>query len=289
MQNLLEVKKLCKYYKDFELKDINFSLPKGYIMGYVGPNGAGKTTTLNMITHICKQGSGDIWINGMSYQDDPVGYKEKIGYIGDESFFPELMKICDIKKTLSGFYQTFDDEKFDQFIQRWELPQKKKITDFSRGMKVKLMFASALSRKTDLLILDEATNGLDPVMRNDILKLLQEYISDGEKSVLFSTHILSDLEQIADYVYFIDRGREVLSGTKDGILEQYLLVKGDLEWIGKELRQALIGIDTNSYGFTALLPSEQAELLDSRFVCEEPDIDQIVRHFIYENNPNREV
>lgn len=277
---LLEVKNLSKHYKAFELQNINFTLPKGYIMGYVGPNGSGKSTTLNLITNICKCTEGEIRINGISCEEDAVAYKEQIGYIGDEFYFPNNFKVKNIRRVLQNFYPTFSAKKFDGFLQRWNLPEKKPIKDFSRGMKVMLMFASVLSRDTKLMVLDEATNGLDPVMRTEILQLLQEYVMDGERSVIFSTHILSDLEQIADYIYFIHQGRTVLYDAKDELIESYLLVKGEKSAVSSELEKALIGVIDNAYGFEALLPSDQAGLLGTEFQYEKPNIDQIVVHFI---------
>ena len=277
---LLEVKNLSKHYKAFDLQNINFTLPKGYIMGYVGPNGSGKSTTLNLITNICKCTEGQIRINGISCEEDAVAYKEQIGYIGDEFYFPDNFKVKNIKRVLQRFYPTFSLEKFNGFLKRWNLPEKKAIKDFSRGMKVMLMFASVLSRDTKLLVLDEATNGLDPVMRAEILELLQEYVMDGERSVIFSTHILSDLEQIADYIYFIHKGRTILYDAKDELIESYLLIKGERSAVSVELEKALIGVLDNAYGFEALLPSDKAGLLGSEFHYEKPNIDQIVVHYI---------
>ena len=181
---------------------------------------------------------------------------------------------------LKDFYSTFSEEKFNGFLKKWDLPEKKPVKDYSRGMKVMLMFASVLSRETKLLVLDEATNGLDPVIRTEILKLLQEYVMDGQKSVIFSTHILSDLEQIADYIYFIDGGRTVLHDAKDEMIESFLLVKGESGAIPPALRRELIGLEENAYGFEAILPSEKAELLGNAFLVEKPTIDNIVIHFI---------
>ncbi len=277
---LLEVKNLSKNYKSFDLKDISFTLPKGYIMGYVGANGSGKTTTLNLITGILKCTEGQVYIDGISREEDIAAYREKIGYVGDESYFPDNFKINHIRKTWKAFYPTFSEEKFDGFIRNWNLPLNKQIKDFSRGMKVMLMFASVFARETKLLVLDEATNGLDPMMRTEILRLLQEYVMDGEHSVIFSTHILSDLEQIADYIYFIHQGRTVLYDVKDELIDSFLLVKGESAKIPTALRQELIGLEEHAYGFEAVLPSDKAELLGNAFLCEKPTIDQIVIHYI---------
>ena len=277
---LLEVKNLSKHYKSFDLKDISFTLPKGYIMGYVGPNGSGKTTTLNLITGILKCSDGEVYIDGRTCSEDVRAYREQIGYVGDESYFPDSFTAKNIRSVLKDFYASFSEEKFNGFLQKWNLPEKKQVKDFSRGMKVMLMFASVLSRDTKLLVLDEATNGLDPVMRTEILKLLQEYVMDGQRSVIFSTHILSDLEQIADYIYFIDQGRTVLHDAKDELIENFLLIKGESSAIPPTLRQELIGLEENAYGFEAILPSEKAELLGNALLVEKPNIDNIVIHYI---------
>ncbi len=279
---LLEVRNLSKEYKTFLLDNISFTLARGYIMGYVGQNGAGKSTTLNLITNICKSSSGEIYVDGITCEEDESRYKESIGYIGDEFYFPDNFRIRDIRSVLRDFYKTFRSEKFDELTKRWKLDGKMAVKDFSRGMKVKLMFASVLARDTKLLVLDEATNGLDPVVRVEVLKLLQEYIADGERSVIFSTHILSDLEQIADYIYFIHEGKTVLYDAKDELLESHLLVKGERRAIYPELQRALIGIMDNAYGFEAILPSDRADLLTNEFHFEKPTIDQIVIHYIRE-------
>lgn len=285
---LLEVKNLSKHYKAFDLKDISFTLPRGYIMGYVGPNGSGKTTTLNLITGILKCTDGEVFIDGRTCKEDVRTYREQIGYVGDESYFPDNFMARNIRSVLKDFYPTFSEKKFNSFLQKWNLPEKKQVKEFSRGMKVMLMFASVLSRNTKLLVLDEATNGLDPVMRTEILKLLQEYVMDGQKSVIFSTHILSDLEQIADYIYFIDGGRTILHDAKDEMIENFLLVKGESNAVPPALKRELIGLEENAYGFEAILPSGKAELLGNAFLVEKPNIDNIVIHFIKDReNGNR--
>lgn len=277
---LLEVRNVSKHYKNFSLEGIDFVLPKGYIMGYVGQNGAGKSTTLNLITNLCKCTGGEIYVDGVTCGKDAVRYKESIGYIGDEFYYPVSFTVRNIRGILKNFYPSFNTKKFDALLQEWKLSEKMKVKDFSRGMKVKLMFASVLARDTKLLVLDEATNGLDPVVRADILGLLQEYIADGERSVIFSTHILSDLEQIADYIYFIHDGRKVLYDAKDELLENFLLVKGERRSLSAQLEKELIGIVDNAYGFEAVLPSDRADLLTNEFQYEKPKIDEIVIHYI---------
>lgn len=281
--DLLEVKGLTKRYKGFLLDDISFSLPKGYIMGYVGQNGAGKTTTINCINEICHPNSGTVYVNGRRYSDDPVQYKEEIGFIGDESYFPKELRVSDIRSIQKTFYKSFQEEEFNKLIAKFNLPERKKISEFSRGMKVKLMFAVALSRNTKLLILDEATNGLDPVMRSEVLQILQDYISDGERSILFSTHMLEDLEQIADYIVFIDQGKIIIHETKDELLESYLIIKGDYKELTTELRSRLIGTEKKEFGFEALIRSDEARYVPKGFIINKPSIDRIMIHLIRNN------
>ncbi len=276
--NLLEVTNISKQYTNFALENISFSLPAGYIMGYVGQNGAGKTTTLNIITHLVRAANGNVSIDGLRYEKDPIRYLDCIGYVGDSSYFPEIMTVGQVRSVLRDFYPSFRPREFDRYVDRWKLPLKDKIKNFSRGTKVKLMFASVLARDTKLLILDEATNGLDPMMRKEVLELLQEYISDGSRSVLFSTHILADLEQIADYIFFIDHGKKIFCGVKEDLTDSYLLVKGGREDLTAKLRPALIGVEKNDYGFEALYDVKSDILLPAGLITEKPSIDQIVVH-----------
>lgn len=278
--DILEVKNINKQFNNFSLKDISFSLPQGYIMGYVGQNGAGKTTTLNLITQLLKSDSGEIKINGITHDENPITYKESIGFIGDESYFPQEFTIRDIRNILKDFYPSFREKEFTSLVRKWNLPENKKISEYSKGMKVKLMFADVLSRDTKLLILDEATNGLDPVIRDEVLSLLQEYISDGTRSVLFSTHIMSDLEQIADYIFFINDGKKVMCDLKDDIIDNYVIVKGGNEDLTKEIKKDIIGLVQTSMGFEGLINSEKGVYLPKGFLIEKPTIDQIVVHFI---------
>ena len=280
--NILEVRDLNKSYKDFQLKDVNLTIPKGYIMGYVGQNGAGKTSTINVINHICKCDSGSVKVDGISYEDDPVRYKESIAYVGDECYFTKGLKIKHIKKTLKDFYPTFDEEKFDNLIEKYNLPTNKSVINFSRGMKVKLMFATVFSRDSKLMILDEATNGLDPVAREELMEELQAYIENGERSILFSTHVLSDLEEIADYIAFIDNGRIILQKPKDETIEEYMIIKGDYDNLTEQQKKYLIGMENKTYGFEALIESNNAQNFDGKFVFEKPNVSQIMLHTIKE-------
>lgn len=277
---LLEVKNLCKNYHNFQLKDITFQIPKGYIMGCVGQNGAGKTTTINLITHLCNANNGSVILDGLSYEKDPHQYVEKIGFIGDESYYPKNLYVFDIAKIMKLSFSTFDAKKFQQYLQQFQLNDQMKIGEMSRGMKVKLMFAGTLSRDTKILILDESTNGLDPLVRQQILSILQEYVSDGEHSILFSTHMLNDLEDIADFILFIENGSVILNDTKDEIISSYLIVKGSEADLNKDNLKRLIGKTGHAYHFEAMIQANDACYFDKRFILEKPTIDQIVLYHL---------
>ena len=278
--NALEIKKLNKTFKEFSIKNIDLELPKGYILGYIGQNGAGKTSTIKLIMNQLKKDSGEIKVFGKEYEDDEVEYKDMIGFIGDECYFPTCFTLKDIINTLKDFYNSFDEAKFKEYVNKWGLPYEKKIKEFSKGMKAKLSFASVLSRDTKLLLLDEPTSGLDPVVRSEVLEILQDYISDGERSVIFSTHIMSDLEKITDYLYFINKGEKVFFDTTETVLENYLIVKGGKEDLNLEVKEKLIGYKTTNIGFKGLIYSKDREFLDKSLLFEKPSMEDIVVFYI---------
>lgn len=272
----IEFNQVSKHFKNFSLRDISFELPNGYIMGYVGKNGAGKTTSINLITGLYKLEEGSIRVAGMSVKENLLGVKKAIGYIGDESYYYPEFKIKDVRSIMKNFYDSFDVEKFSRYVKQWNLPEEKKIGEFSKGMKIKLMFAGVLARETKILLLDEATSGLDPVTREEILGILQRYIEDGEHSVLFSTHIMEDLEQIADYIFYIENGEKIFCETKEELLESYALVKGGLEEAERVKDKGLIGITKSEVGFQGILPIEKAVGLPKELLLEKPTVNQIV-------------
>ena len=226
MNSILEVRGLRKSYDSFMLSDIAFDLPSGYIMGFVGPNGAGKTTTIKLILNVIKGDSGSVKLFG---REDTIVHNEEIGVVMDAPLYVDDWKVSDVESALSPFYKQWDKKLFDEYIKRFGLESKKKIKELSRGMKIKLQIAAALSHNAKLLILDEPTSGLDPVARDEICDLLREFVSDENKSVLFSTHITSDLDKTADYITFILNGSIVFTGAKDELIEKYARVTGGLQ------------------------------------------------------------
>ncbi len=221
MSNVIEVKNLCKNYKDFSLNNLSFSFPMGSIMGLVGQNGAGKTTTIRLILNMAKRDSGEINIFGLDNLTNEQRIKQDIAAVFDELFFVDTWKVCEVERAISGFYNKWDSKLYGEYLAKFKLPVNKKVKDLSRGMKVKLMLAAALSYEAELLILDEPTSGLDPVARNELLEIFQAYVSNGQRSILFSTHITSDLEKVADYITLIDNGNIIYTGTKDDLWKQF--------------------------------------------------------------------
>lgn len=236
-ENAIEIKGLTKKYDGFTLDDISFDVPKGSVMGFIGQNGAGKTTTIKAIFNIISRDAGTIKVLGLDNIENEYEIKEDVAAVFDELPFHEDFNAKQISIVLSSVFKNWDNEKFKELLTRFALPEKKKIKQFSKGMKMKLQIATALSHDAKILIMDEATTGLDPVVRNEILDIFREYLQDGERSILMSSHITSDLEKIADCVTFIDKGKILLSGYKDDILDTHGLLKcskADYENIDKE-------------------------------------------------------
>ena len=276
MNKAIEINKLCKDYGDFSLNNISFSLPVGYIMGFVGQNGAGKTTTIRLILNMTARNDGSIKIFGMDNILEEQKIKQDIAVVLDDIFFVENWKVYEVEKAVKGFYDNWSSTLYYHYVNNFKLPINKKVKDLSRGMKMKLMLAVAMSHDAKLLILDEPTSGLDPVARDELLEILSAYISDGQKSVLFSTHITSDLEKIADYITLIDKGRIFYTGTKDDLLESFCVVKGGLDDLINPLREKIIGLTTNNTGFAGLLPASEMKHLSKEIVTEPPSIDVIL-------------
>lgn len=223
-ENILEVKNLTKDYGDFMLNKLSFTIPRGVIMGLIGENGAGKSTTINCILNEIKKDSGDLLIFGKDHIAEEIAIKSKLGVVFDENHFPDIFTPMEIGKYMAGVYRGWEWTAYIQFLDKFELPTDKKIKDFSKGMKVKLAFAVALSHKAEFLILDEATSGLDPIIRDDILDILLDFVQDEAHAVLVSSHITSDLEKIADYITFIHKGSLIFSHRKDDLIDKYGIV-----------------------------------------------------------------
>lgn len=225
VMNALEIKNISKTYKNFKLDDISFVLPCGHIMGLIGENGAGKSTIINCILDILEKDSGSISVLGQKNDKNNVSLKENIGVVLDASDVYDNYTVKQVENIMKDVYKQWNHEVYDYYIQKFALPLNKMIKDFSRGMKMKMAITIALSHQPKLLILDEATSGLDPIMRDEILDVFMEFVQDENHAILLSSHISSDLEKIADYITFIHEGKLILSTSKDELIYEYGLMK----------------------------------------------------------------
>ncbi|UXR77792.1 MULTISPECIES: ABC transporter ATP-binding protein [unclassified Staphylococcus] len=267
--------------KHFTLEDIHFDVPKGYVTGFIGANGSGKTTTIRMIMDLLQPTAGDIKLFGQPMQADPVDLKDKIGFVYSELYLNDKWKVKKAEKLIAPFYSQWDHELFMDYLKRFELPYDKKIRELSTGMKMKLSLAIALSHHAELYIFDEPTAGLDPVVRNEILDIIQEELLDEQKSVFFSTHIISDLERIADYIVHLQDGHIIVNGSKEELLETHHLVRGDSADLDDELRQLLIHCVEKEDVYSGMTKDAQTfhELFGQRVTISPMTVEEIMVHY----------
>lgn len=274
-EQCLELKNVCKSFRDFTLNNISFTLPQGYIMGLVGPNGAGKTTTIQLILHMLEKDTGEILVFDKDNVVSEKEIKQDIGIVFDSIFYVDSWTVKDTEKAVSIFYNNWRHDIFNDILKRFDLPQDKKVGELSRGMQMKLMLACAFSHNAKLLILDEPTSGLDPVTRDEFLEILQDYIKDGERSVLFSTHITSDLEQVADYITLVNQGNMIFTGSMENLLNSYRLIKGKPRDLTIELEKTIIGLRKTNMGFDGLI-SAKAATQYKNYIIDDVKIDDVV-------------
>jgi ABC-2 type transport system ATP-binding protein len=274
---LIDIQHLNKKYPSFELKDVSFSLESGYIMGFIGKNGAGKTTTMKSMLHLVHPDSGKIFLNGMDMDQNELEIKQSVGIVfGGIDYYPET-KIKKLKNTIRPFYKEWNEELFQKMINHFEIDENKKVKELSAGMKVKIAVAMQMAHNARLLILDEPTSGLDPASRDDLILLFQKYIEDGEHSILFSTHITSDLEKCADYITYIKDGRIINSTDKETFESNYLIVNGKKEDLSPELKDKIIGLNIHSLGFEGMI-NAQDKTLFSGCTIEAASLEDVMVH-----------
>ena len=248
--NALEIKHLNKAFPDFQLKDLSLTLPSGCIMGLVGENGAGKSTTIKLILDMLRKDSGSVTILG---KDNVQLVKEDIGVVMDEVGIPHCLDTRQVGKIMAGSYQNWDQARYEALLKKLSLPEKKAFKDFSRGMKMKLGIAIALSHNAKLLILDEATSGLDPVVRDEVVEMFREFTMDESHAILISSHIVSDLEKLCDYIAFLHKGKLLLCEEKDALLERYGLVLCSPEELRTLDPGSILGKRVSPYGVEAMV------------------------------------
>lgn len=279
--NAIEISGLTKRYDGFTLDNISFNVPKGSIMGFIGQNGAGKTTTIRILLNIVKADSGSVKMLGLDSPAHEREIKEQIAAVFDEIPFHDVLNANQLDKMFRGLYGSWDPQVFSQFLDRFSLPRKKKIRDFSKGMKMKLQIAAALSHHAKLLIMDEATTGLDPVVRNEILDIFREVLQDENHSILMSSHITSDLEKIADGVTYIHKGKLLLSGCKDEVLESHALFKCSKADLKELAPEDYISARINDFGAEVIVADAEAmKKKYSGILAEKATLEEIMLFYV---------
>lgn len=269
--NAIEIKNLTKEYPGFRLGPLDLILPSGCILGLVGENGAGKSTTIKLILDMIRGNSGSITILGRDNQSDLHLTKEEIGVVLDDVGIPDCMDTTKVGKVMAGIFRNWDQKVYEAYLEKLSIPKGKLFKDLSRGNKMKLGIAVALSHRAKLLILDEATSGLDPVVRDEVVTLFHEFTRDPGHSILISSHIVSDLEKLCDYIAFLHKGQLLLYEEKDVLMEQYCIVHGTTQLLSGIDPNAVIGSKINAYGGEMLVRRNKvpAELATSPITIEE--------------------
>lgn len=283
-ENSIELSGVTKRYSGFTLDHVSFNVPKGCIMGFIGQNGAGKTTTIRSMLNIVNIDDGNIKILGLDHIKDEQDIKERIAVVFDELPFHDIFNAKDMARIFEGIYKEWNNAVYYNYIELFQLPLKKKIGEYSKGMKMKLQIACALSHNAELLIMDEATTGLDPVVRDEILHIFMEYLKDGERSILLSSHITSDLEKIADIVTFIDNGKILISGFKDEILESHGILKCSKDEINTIDEEDIVSIRTNEFGAEIMVSDREFALCKySGAIIDLADLDDIMIFYVHKD------
>lgn len=257
MEYMIEVDGLYKTYPGFSLKDIRFKVPGGCIMGLIGENGAGKSTTIKAILDLIHIDKGNVKVLGRDMKKDGAAIREDIGAVLDGAGFHEALRAREIPKFMSKIYKSWDNHYYEELLHKFSIPMDKHLKEFSTGMRMKLMIAAAMAHRPKLLILDEATSGLDPVVRDEILDMFLEFIQDDEHSILISSHITSDLEKVADYITFIHKGEIFLSEEKDRIMEDYGIIHCRPEDVETVDKAHIVGVSRGTYSCEVLVDNRE--------------------------------
>lgn len=286
VENAIEVKGLNKHYKGFSLQDVTFQVPTGQVTGFIGQNGAGKSTTIRAILNMLKRDDGKITIFGADNVEEEFNIKENVGVVFDDIGFHPNMKAKHIDKILKGMYKNWDSKVFFEYFDRMDLPRNKRIKDYSRGMQMKLQIATALSHHAKLLIMDEPTGGLDPVVRNEILDVFMDFIQDSEHTVFLSSHIITDLERIADNIVFIHKGKILLAEEKDSIAMRHGILKCSEADFARVDKEDVIGYRRSTFGIEALVGDlKKCQEKYRGMLCEKTTLEEIM--LFYVNNTGK--
>lgn len=280
-KNAVELKGVSKDYGDFQLDDISFSVPEGSVCGFIGQNGAGKTTTIQIILDAINRDGGGVYVFGKSMDQDAAAVREDIGVVFDEMGFHDFLTARQLNTIMKNVYINWNEKKYFEYLKRFSLPAKKACGSFSRGMRMKLQIATALSHEAKLLIMDEPTSGLDPVVRNEMLQIFREYVVEEDHTILLSSHITGDLEKLADEVVFIDGGKIVLQGNKDEILERHGILRCKKEELNHISESLIVSAETSNVGAEILVNDRKtAQKLYPETVIEPARLEEIMIYYV---------
>ncbi|MCM1144834.1 MAG: ABC transporter ATP-binding protein [Blautia sp.] len=281
-ENAIEISNITKHYDGFTLDNVSFNVPKGSIMGFIGRNGAGKTTTIRSLLNITNIDAGEIRLLGLAHVKDEFEIKKRIAVVFDELPFHDVLNAADMARIFQGLYPEWDNTVYSEYLERFALPPKKKIGQYSKGMKMKLQIACALSHNAELLIMDEATTGLDPIVRDEILHIFMEYLKGGERSILMSSHITGDLEKIADSVTFIEKGKILLTGSKDTILETHGIIKCSKEEVANIEKADIVSVRIDQSGAAAMIcKKERGQHKYNGFIMDTASLSDIMLYYVH--------
>ena len=276
--NVIEIRGLCKHYRDFSLDHLDLDLPAGCVLGLVGENGAGKSTTIRLIMDALERDGGTVSVLGVDNKSPAfMDVKQDVGVVLDETCVPEVINARQLGKIMAGTYKNWDQAAYEGWIERFRLPADKKVKDYSRGMTMKLGIAAALSHHPRLLLLDEATGGLDPMVREELLEVFADFAAQDGHGVLLSSHIVSDLERICDYIAFLHKGKLVLCEEKDVLLDKYAVLKCTKEQLANIPQEAVHGKRVGTYGVEALV---ERELVPNGLVLDRATLEDIILYMV---------
>lgn len=277
----IEISNVTKTLNEFELNIENLNIEKGFITGFIGPNGSGKTTTIKLILNMIFKDSGSIKIFGKEYKSDDIDIKQMIGYVGDVSGYIPESKLKDIKKGISVFYKNWDEKIYQKYVEKFKLNENKRYKDLSKGQQKKFELVMALSHHPKIIIMDEPTANLDPLVRNEFLEILQEHIEKEEATVFYSTHITSDLDKVSDYLVFIYNGKIILKGERDIILDNHRIIRGDKNLIDNDTKKELISFKENQFGFEGLTSNVKLayEVFGEEVVYDKANLEDILMYY----------
>lgn len=276
MNNAIEIKGLDVALCGFKLMNINMEIPKGVVVGLIGKNGAGKTTLIKTLTDVYLPEKGTISYDGRNMYENAVEIKQSLGIVYDDMYYPSSFKAKKIVKMIAPLYPDFDMDKWHELMKKFGLDEKKRPIEYSKGMQMKFMLAMVLARNPKILILDEPTAGMDPAARAELMELLQEYMMNDENTILFSTHITSDLDKIADYIAVMSDGELVVMEEKDRLLSEYALVQISKEAMTNELREKLVGLKENAFGYIGLTANRDSITESDNVKLKRPTVEDLI-------------